>query len=87
MLQAQIITSTGQTKIREIKPNSDYYLLKKSSSPTVIVECGFLSNPDEEQLLLDPVYQRKMAWAIHLGVIQYLRKAPSEGSIQQQTEP
>ncbi len=87
LLQAQIITSTGQTKIREIKPNSDYYLLKKSSSPTVIVECGFLSNPDEEQLLLDPFYQRKMAWAIHLGVIQYLRKAPSEGSIQQQTEP
>lgn len=72
LLQQQIILSTEQTKIREIKANSDYYLLKKSQPPTVIVECGFLSNPGEEQLLNDPAYQRKMAWAIHLGVLQFL---------------
>lgn len=71
-IQNQIIISTNQTKIREIKSNSDYYLLKHSPLPTVIVECGFLSNPDEEQLLLTQEYQRKMAWAIHLGILQYL---------------
>ena len=74
LLQAQIIVSTNQTKIREIKANGDYYLLKKSSPPTVIVECGFLSNPKEERLLSDPDYQRKMAWAIHLGIMQFLNK-------------
>ena len=72
IIQQQIINSTNQTKIREIKSNNDYYLLKHSSLPTVIVECGFLSNPNEEQLLLTEEYQRKMAWAIHLGILQYL---------------
>lgn len=73
-LQQQIITTTQQTKVREIKANSDYYLLKKSQPPTVIVECGFLSNPEEEQLLLQPDYQRKMVWAIHLGILQFLNQ-------------
>jgi len=75
IVQNQIITSTNQTKIRQIKGNNDYYLLKHSSIPTVIVECGFLSNPEEEKLLLTEEYQRKMAWAIHLGVLQYLNRA------------
>lgn len=72
IIQKQIIISTKQTKIREIKGNTDYYLLKYSPIPTVIVECGFLSNPQEEQLLLSEEYQRKMAWGIHLGILQYL---------------
>lgn len=73
LLQQQIITSTAQTKLREIKGNTDYYLLKHSPAPTVIVECGFLSNPAEETLLLNEEYQRKMAWAIHLGILKYLK--------------
>lgn len=73
LLQNQIIRSTGQTKKREIKSNNDYYLLKNSPVPTVIAECGFLSNPEEEQLLLQDTYQRKMAWAIHLGLCQHLK--------------
>ncbi|MBR5597939.1 MAG: N-acetylmuramoyl-L-alanine amidase [Lachnospiraceae bacterium] len=72
IIQNQIITSTNQTKIREIKPNNDYYLLKHASTPIVIVECGFLTNPTEEQLLLSENYQRKMAWSIHLGILEYL---------------
>lgn len=74
LIQKRILHSTNQTKVREIKPNSDYYLLKNSPSPTVIVECGFLSNPQEEELLNTPVYQRKMAWAIHLGLLEYLNQ-------------
>lgn len=72
ILQNQIIQSTNQTKIREIKANDDYYLLKHSTTPIVIVECGFLTNPQEEQLLLDENYQRKMAWAIQMGILKYL---------------
>lgn len=72
IIQQQIITSTNQTKIREIKPNNDYYLLKHSSIPIVIVECGFLTNPTEEHLLLTEDYQRQMAWAIHLGILQFI---------------
>lgn len=72
IIQKQIITSTNQTKIREIKGNNDYYLLKNSPAPIVIVECGFLTNPEEEKLLLAEDYQRKMAWSIHLGILEYL---------------
>ena len=73
-LQKQIISSTNQTKLRQIKNNHEYYLLKHSTPPTVIVECGFLSNSQEEQLLLTPEYQEKMAWAIHLGILQFLNQ-------------
>lgn len=54
------------------KPNKDYYLLKKSTCPLIIVECGFLSNQKEAKLLITAEYQREMAWAIHLGVMRYL---------------
>lgn len=72
-IQKQIILSTNQTKIREIKENTDYYLLRYSTLPTVIVECGFLSSPNEEQLLVTKEYQRKLAWGIHLGILQYVK--------------
>ena len=72
LLQNQIILTTSQSKIREIKNNESYYLLKYSPVTTAIVECGFLSSPQEEALLLSEEYQDKIAWAIHLGILQYL---------------
>ena len=40
--------------------------------PAVIVECGFLSNYQEEKMLNDEQYQNKVAWAIYLGILDYL---------------
>ena len=77
LLQQQIILTTSQTKIREIKNNESYYLLKYSPVTTAIVECGFLSSPEEEALLTNPDYQDKLAWAIHLGILQYLNSISS----------
>lgn len=57
---------------RQIKANDDYYLLKKSPTPTIIVECGFLSNPTEAALLVDNMYQDKLVRAIYLGLCDYL---------------
>ena len=57
---------------RQIKANDSYYLLKKTSVPIVIVECGFLSNWEEAEKLKTAEYQDKMAWAIALGILQYL---------------
>jgi N-acetylmuramoyl-L-alanine amidase len=57
---------------RMTKANSEYYLLKKTPTPTVIVECGFLSNEREAELLVDELYQAKVARAIYFGVCQYL---------------
>ena len=49
----------------------DYYMLKCTSSPSVIVECGFLSNAEDEQLLIDPDYQSDIAYAIFKGAVMY----------------
>lgn len=57
---------------RGIKANSDYYLLKKTSTPTIIVECGFLSNPTEAELLCDELYQDKIVRSLYLGICDYL---------------
>ena len=57
---------------REIKANDTYYLLKKTEVPTVIVECGFLSNQEEAALLATEEYQNKTAEAISKGILVYL---------------
>lgn len=59
---------------RQKKANNSYYLLKKTQIPTVIVECGFLSNEKEAKLLADEEYQDKVAWAIHMGIMQYVNE-------------
>lgn len=56
---------------REIKANTDYYLLRTSEIPSVIIECGFLSNKEEEAKLDTEEYQEKIAWSIYLGIIEY----------------
>ena len=60
---------------REAKGNDSYFLLKKTSKPIVIVECGFLSNREEAEKLSSPLYQEKMAWNIHMGIMKYLNEA------------
>ena len=47
------------------------YLMKHVEIPISIVECGFLSNPEEEKQLLDEQYQDKLAWGIYNGIIDY----------------
>ena len=50
----------------------DYYILKCSAYPSVIAECGFLSNPEDESLLITDEYQDSVAYAIFRGAIDYL---------------
>ena len=47
------------------------YIMKHVEIPISIVECGFLSNPEEEQQLLDDTYQNRLAWGIYNGIIDY----------------
>lgn len=54
------------------KANTAYYMLKKSSCPLIIIECGFLSNYRESNLLTTHEYQTKMAEAIRNGILSYL---------------
>jgi len=50
----------------------DYYMLKCTDAPSVITECGFLSNEEDEKLLINETYQEKIADCIFVGIINFL---------------
>jgi len=71
-IQSCLISLVDPENTRQVKANDSYYLLKKTGIPIVIAECGFLSNQAEAKKLCDEEYQKKVAWAIHLGIMQYI---------------
>ncbi len=77
-LQETIKKSIMDGNHRLARPNRSYYLLKYSNCPLVIVECGFLTNRKEAALLQEDSYQDKIAWAIHLGVLEYIKAYEKE---------
>ena len=52
--------------------SGDYYLLNQTKIPSIIVECGFLSNPDDEKLLISQEYRESIAMAIFNGSMDKL---------------
>lgn len=62
----------GDQNRRAAKANGNYYLLLHVKQPIVIVECGFLSNWKESASLKSEEYQNRVAWTIHMGVMEYL---------------
>ena len=70
-IQLYFNSSSGQT--RELSAlKGDYYLLNQANCPSVICECGFLSNEEEEKLLLTESYRQEIATLIFKGTIAYL---------------
>ena len=57
------------------KATKDVYLLYNSTIPAVIVECGFMSNPEDFKNLQAEDYQNRMAFAIFGGILSYLSKS------------
>ena len=72
VMQDTLNNSLNPPKPRVCKSNNDYYILKKTPTPIIIVECGFLSNETEAALLVTDAYQEKLARAVYLGAITYL---------------
>lgn len=72
-IQKSIVALLQPENERRIKPSgTEIYLLYHATTPSVMVECGFLSNGGEAQLLNDENYQKKMSLAIADGIIKYL---------------
>lgn len=71
IIQEQLNEGMEIERSRSAKANSSYYMLKRSSVPTVIAECGFLSNGEEAVLLTNEKYQEKLAWNLYLGILAY----------------
>ncbi|MGN0755051.1 MAG: N-acetylmuramoyl-L-alanine amidase [Aristaeellaceae bacterium] len=74
-----------QAMIRQLQPKKertamagDYFILQLEVA-SVLVECGFVSNAEEEKRLLEAVYQQQIAQAIAIGVEEYCRLAPPQG--------
>lgn len=72
ILQERFDYVLGEANRRVAKANDNYYLLLHVKEPIVIVECGFLSNRKEAKALESEDYQDRMAWTIHMGVMEYL---------------
>ena len=65
---------TGLSPERQRKANAgDYYVLRNTALPAVLVECGFLSNAEEEKKLLDAAYHRRIAQAVADGLEEWLK--------------
>lgn len=72
LLQKRFDYVIGDANRRMAKSNDNYYLLLHVKEPIVIVECGFLSNQKEAAQLEQEDYQDKLAWTIHMGIMEYL---------------
>ncbi|MBM7581609.1 N-acetylmuramoyl-L-alanine amidase [Caldicoprobacter guelmensis] len=70
-IQTQLIKVLNRGNTRQIKAVNDLLILKAGQAPSVVVECGFLSNPQEERLLRTDEYQEQVAWAIYCGIVDY----------------
>ena len=68
-IQAELIRVLQNTN-RTVK-SGNFFLLRELDVPGALVEVGFISNHEEALLLLAPDYQRKIAWAIYVGIIKY----------------
>lgn len=70
-IQDKISKVTG-AKIHTVKTADEkLFLMKNPPVPSVLIECGFLSNPEEEKKLTDEEYQSQIAWAIADEVLKY----------------
>lgn len=54
------------------RSDSSYYLLYKAQAPSVMVECGFMSNSEENEKLKNTLYQKQIAYSILIGFSQFL---------------
>lgn len=76
-IQSRLIEIADKSNKRVVKENNTYYMLKNAEKPSVIVECGFLSNPEENRLLNSEEYQKRIAWAIYIGIADYFAENES----------
>ena len=72
-IQSAVVSTIQPENTREIKRSgTEIYLLYHAVRPAVMVECGFLSNPEETALLKSADYQTQMALAVAQGVMNFL---------------
>ncbi len=78
-IRQSVISVLQPENSREIKQSgSDIYLLYHAESPSVMVECGFLSNYEESEKLKNENYQQKLAFLISLGIMEFINNTEAD---------
>lgn len=72
-IRSSVVSLIQPDNERELKDATSVYILKNAACPAVIVECGFLSNEQEAEKLNTPEYQKKLAFAICCGIVNYYK--------------
>lgn len=58
---------------RDVVTVGDYYVLNVSNIPAILIECGFLSNPEEESLLISDKYCQEFCYSVFAGILSYFQ--------------
>ncbi|WMM25605.1 N-acetylmuramoyl-L-alanine amidase CwlD [Tissierella sp. MB52-C2] len=74
IIQNELKNILDKDNNRQPQDRDDIYILNEVNIPSVLVECGFLSNANEEQLLTNESYQEKIAWSIYVGIMNYFNE-------------
>ncbi len=81
-IQTSVVTLLQPDNNRQIKQSgSSIFLLHNATAPSVLVECGFLSNAQETEKLKNEAYRMQMAQAVCKGIINYLNGMESETAV------
>ncbi len=79
LIRKQLLPVSEKSDGRQIKEAYDtMFILQENQIPSVIVECGFLSNPEEEALLKSEDYQQQLAEAIYRGLCEFIQEKTKE---------
>ena len=73
LLQCSFVDTVNPGSRRQEKKAEGIYLMEHITQPGILVECGFLSNPQEEARLSDPEYQKKLCCVIASALALFLR--------------
>ena len=76
VIQEQLIKST-RWRDRGVK-TANFHVLRESQMPAVLVECGFMDNPEEAAMMLEESHQQRCAEAICRGILTYLGISPEK---------
>lgn len=79
-IMQNILNITLNPNNAKVAKEGDYYMLQCSEYPSMLIECGFLSNKEEEKLLLSASYQEKVAYTIFSGINSILMTGDSENT-------
>ena len=83
-IQDSVANNIQPDNTRQIKKSgTEIYLLYNSKSPSIMVECGFMSNKNDLSLLHDDDYQKKIALSIADGILNFYKESDTDGSKKQ----